>query len=418
MRYSTFILMVSLIFVSSCKEKQQKTMKNITPPVADKKEVILEKHGDIRVDDYFWLNERENPEVVDYLERENDYYNKMTEQTDEFNESIFKEMKSRLKEYDCSVPYKYNGYWYSTKYETGKDYPIYLRKKDEEGAEQEVLFDCNEMAKGHTYFNLNGISISPDNTLAVFGVDTVSRREYVLQVKNLETGQIYPLRIENTTGSSTWANDNKTFFYTRKDKQTLRSDKIFKHEFDTQNLQSEDQLVYHEPDETFRAFVYKTKSQKYIVFGSGSTLTTEFSFIDADHPDQQPKVFQPRVRGLEYSISHYKDTFYILTNADGATNFKLMKTSVDNTLKEHWEEVIAHRPEVLLEDIDIFKDYLVISERSEGLNKIMIRPWDKGDAYYIPFDNETYTVFTSTNLEFETDTLRFVYNALTTPAST
>lgn len=418
MRYITFILIVSYIFVSSCKEKQQEAMTKITPPVADKKEVILEKHGDIRVDNYFWLNERDNPEVIDYLERENDYYNKMTAHTEDLKKSLFEEMKSRIKEDDSSVPYKYNGYWYSTKYEKGKDYPIYLRKKDEEGAHHEVLFDCNEMAKGHSYFNLNGINISPDNTLAVFGVDTVSRREYVLQVKNLVTGEVYPLRIENTTGSSTWANDNKTFFYTRKDKQTLRSDKIFKHEFNTQGSGSEDQLVYHEPDETFRAFVYKTKSQKYIVFGSGSTLTTEFSFIDADHPDQQPKVFQPRIRGLEYSISHYKDTFYILTNADGATNFKLMKTSVDNTLKEHWEEVIAHRPEVLLEDIDIFKDYLVISERSEGLNKIMIRPWDKGDAYYIPFDNETYTVFTSTNLEFETDTLRFVYNALTTPAST
>ena len=418
MRYFTTIVMLCLIFVSSCKKKQQETMENITPPIADKKEEILEKHGDIRVDQYYWLNERENPEVVDYLERENDYYNKMTAHTDDFKDSLFKEMKSRIKEDDSSVPYKYNGYWYYTKYETGKDYPIYLRRKDEQGAQQQVIFDCNAMAEGHSYFNLNGINISPDNKLAVFGVDTVSRREYVLQVKNLESGEIYPLRIENTTGSSTWANDNKTFFYIRKDKQTLRSDKVFKHEFDGKGSTAEDELVYQEQDETFRAFVYKTKSQKYIVFGSGSTLTTEFSIIDADHPEQQPRVFQPRVRGLEYSISHYKDTFYILTNADGATNFKLMKTPVSNTSKEHWEEVIAHRPEVLLEDIDIFKDYLVVSERSNGLNEIMIRPWNDTASYYIPFDNETYTVFTSTNLEFDTDTLRFVYNSLTTPAST
>jgi len=418
MQYTTTILLVCLIFVSSCKEKEQETMKKITPPVADKKEKILEKHGDIRVDEYFWLNERESPEVTDYLERENDYYNKMTAHTDDFKDALFKEMKSRIKEDDSSVPYKYNGYWYYTKYEIGKDYPVYLRKKDEQGAEKQVIFDCNEMAEGYSYFSLKGINISPDNKLAVFGVDTVSRREYVLQIKNLETGVIYPLRIENTTGSSTWANDNKTFFYSRKDPQTLRSDKIFKHEFGQEEVVKEDQLVYHEQDETFNAFVYKTKSQKYIVFGSGSTLTSEFSFIDANQPEQKPQVFQSRIRGLEYSISHYQDTFYILTNADGATNFKLMKTSVNNTSKENWEEVIAHRPEVLLEDIDIFKDYLVVSERSKGLNEIMIQRWDNTQSYYIPFDNETYTVFTSTNVEFDTDTLRFVYNSLTTPAST
>src|SRR5690606_5471600 len=243
MRYFTTIVMLCLIFVSSCKKKQQETMENITPPIADKKEEILEKHGDIRVDQYYWLNERENPEVVDYLERENDYYNKMTAHTDDFKDSLFKEMKSRIKEDESSVPDKYNGYWYYTKYETGKDYPIYLRRKDEQGAQQQVIFDCNAMAEGHSYFNLNGINISPDNKLAVFGVDTVSRREYVLQVKNLESGEIYPLRIENTTGSSTWANDNKTFFYIRKDKQTLRSDKVFKHEFDGKGSTAEDELV-------------------------------------------------------------------------------------------------------------------------------------------------------------------------------
>lgn len=418
MRCSITIVILCLIFVSSCKEKQQETMKEIMPPIAIKKETVLEKHGDIRVDQYFWLNERENPEVVDYLERENDYYDKMTAHTDEFKDALFQEMKSRIKEDDSSVPYKYNGYWYYTTFEKGKDYPIYLRRKDVEGAKKQVLFDCNAMAEGHSYFNLRGINISPDNKLAVFGIDTVSRREYVLQVKNLETGHIYPLRIENTTGSSTWANDNKTFFYSTKDKQTLRADKIFKHEFDKESVGKEDELVYHEEDETFNAFVYKSKSRKYIIFGSGSTLTSEYSFIDADHPDQELQVFQPRIRGLEYGISHYKDNFYILTNADGATNFKLMKTSVHNTSKEHWEEVIGHREDVLLEDIDIFKDYLVVSERSEGLNQIMIRPWDNGQSYYIDFDNQTYTAFTSTNVEFDTDTLRYVYNSLTTPAST
>ncbi|WP_446719403.1 S9 family peptidase [Joostella sp. CR20] len=391
-------------------------MKNITPPIADKKPINLEKHGDIRVDDYYWMNERENPEVIDYLERENAYFDEMTAHTDAFEEALFKEMKGRIKEDDESVPYKYNGYWYITKYEEGKDYPIYLRKKDSAGAKEEVMFDCNEMASDFSYFNLRGINISPDNKLAVFGVDTLSRRQYTLQVKNLETGEILPLKIENTTGGSTWANDNKTLFYTRKDAQTLRSDKVYKHVLGQTN--TEDELVYHEEDDTFNAFVYKTKSKKYIVFGSSSTLTSEFSILNADTPNGEIQVFQPRVRGLEYSISHYEDAFYIITNADNATNFKLMKTSVDNTTKENWQEVIPHREDVLLEDIDLFKDYLVVSERSNGLNKIKVTRWDGTADYFIPFDNETYTVFPSTNLEFDTDTLRYVYNSLTTPAST
>lgn len=410
------ILVLCLIFVASCKKKEIKDMKNITPPIAEKKPKRLEKHGDIRVDDYYWMNDRENPEVIDYLERENAYFKEMTAHTDSFEADLFKEMKGRIKEDDESVPYKYNGYWYITKFQEGKDYPIFLRKKDSEGAEEEVMFDCNEMAKGYSYFNLRGINISPDNKLAIFGVDTLSRRKYTLQIKNLQTGEIYPLKIENTTGGSTWANDNKTFFYTRKDDQTLRSDKVYKHVLEQQ--QDEDELVYHEKDETFNAFVYKTKSKKYIIFGSGSTLTSEFSFLDADNPDDQLTVFQPRIRGLEYSISHYQDAFYIITNADNATNFKLMKTSVAKTTKENWEEVIPHREDVLLEDIDIFKDYLIVSERSNGLNKIKVSRWDGTNEYYIPFDNETYTAFTSTNLEFDTDTLRYVYNSLTTPAST
>lgn len=416
MNIRLLILLLCLIFVASCKKKEIKNMKEITPPIADKKPVTLEKHGDIRIDDYYWMNERENPEVIDYLERENAYFEKMTAHTDAFEEDLFKEMKGRIKEDDESVPYKYNGYWYITKYEEGKDYPVYIRKKDVDGAVEEVMFDCNEMAKDFSYFNLRGINISPDNKLAVFGVDTLSRRKYTLQVKNLETGEILPLKIENTTGGSTWANDNKTLFYTRKDEQTLRSDKVYKHILGQKN--KEDELVYNEKDETFNAFVYKTKSKKYIVFGSGSTLTSEYSFLDADNPDEELTVFQPRIRGLEYSISHYKDSFYIITNADKATNFKLMKTSVDKTTKENWEEVIPHREDVLLEDIDIFKDYLVVSERSNGLNKIKVTRWDGTNEYYIPFDNETYTVFPSTNLEFDTDTLRYVYNSLTTPSST
>ncbi|UOB17357.1 S9 family peptidase [Abyssalbus ytuae] len=413
-----FVFFISLIFATSCKEKSVKiSMDNsIIPPKAEKIPVQLEKHGDIRIDNYYWLNERDNPEVIDYLERENDYNDKVTAHTKDFQKRLFEEMKSRIKEDDESVPYKFNGYWYISRYEEGKDYPVYTRKKDSLKAPEEILFDCNKMAEGHSFFNLKGINISPDNKLAAFGIDTVGRRKYIIQIKNLETGDILPVKIDNVTGGSTWANDNKTLFYTRKDEQTLRSDKIYKHVLGKKV--EDDKLVYNENDETFSAFVYKTKSEKYIVFGSYSTLTTEYSFISADKPDEKLTVFHPRERGLEYNISHFEDSFYVLTNADGATNFKLMKTPETSTIKENWEEVIPHREDVLLEDIDIFKEYLVVSERNKGLNQIRIIRWDGNADYYLPFDNETYSAYTTTNLDFDTDILRYNYNSLTTPRST
>ncbi|SFW60941.1 oligopeptidase B [Sinomicrobium oceani] len=409
-------LIISVIFAVSCKnENTSKVTKNITPPIAEKKPTPLKKHGDIRIDDYFWMNERDNPEVIDYLERENDYNEKMTAHTKKLQEDLFKEMKSRIKEDDESVPYFFNGYWYITRFETGKDYPVYTRRKDSLQGKEEILFDCNEMAKDHSYFQLSGINISPDNKLAAFGVDTLSRRIYTIRVKNLETGEIYPVEINNTTGGSTWANDNKTLFYTVKNPQTLRSEKIYRHVLGSNG---KDEKVYEEKDDTFNAYVYKTKSRKYIVAGSHSTLTTEYSIIDADKPGEDFRVFQPRVRGLEYGIAHYEDSFYIVTNADGATNFKLMKTPENATEKANWKEVLPHRDDVLLEDIDIFKNFLVVSERSEGLNKIRIMRWDGKEDYYLPFDNETYTAYTSTNIEFDTDILRYRYNSLTTPLST
>ena len=271
MKHSLSLLIVTLIFAVSCKNNssQNKHM-DVTPPVADKKEKHLEMHGDVRIDNYYWLNERENAEVIDYLERENDYYNKMTAHTDDFKQSLFEEMKSRIKEDDTSVPYFYNGYYYITRYETGKDYPIYTRKKGSLDAEEEVLFNCNEMAEGHSYFRLGGINVSPDNTKVAFGVDTVSRRNYTIQIKDLKTGEIFPEKIELTTGGSTWANDNKTLFYTRKDPQTLRSDKIYKHKLSADPVN--DELVYHEEDETFNAFVYKTKSDRFLIVGDRKSV--------------------------------------------------------------------------------------------------------------------------------------------------
>ena len=339
----------------------------------------------------------------------------MTLHTQEFQKSLFEEMKGRIKEDDTSVPYKLNGYWYLTKYEAGRDYPIYVRKKKTLEAEEELLFDCNDMAKDHAYFNLGGISISPDNTLAAFSTDTVSRRQYTIQIKNLITGEIYSDKILNTTGSATWANDDKTLFYSMKDEVTLRSHKIFKHKLYSDS--KTDIEVFHETDETFNTFVYKSKSKKYLIIGSSSTLSSEYRFLDADAPDGRFNIFQERTKKLEYSIAHYNGSFYIISNKDDATNFKISKTSEKTTGKENWQDVIPHRASVLIEDIEIFKDYLVVNEREHGLNKLRIISWNKEEDYYLPFNSETYTTYIGNNPDFESDMLRYGYNSLTSPSS-
>lgn len=382
-------------------------------PIAKKNPHQLEKHKDIRIDNYFWMKDREHPEVIDYLKAENAYCDESMAHTKAFQKDLFEEMKSRIKEDDSSVPYKYNGYWYITKFEKGKDYPIYTRKKDSLDNPEELLFDCNVMAEGESYFKLAGISISPDNTLVSFGIDKTGRRNYTIYIKNLTTGQLKSDAITNTTGSSSWANDNKTLFYTKKDEVTLRAYQIYRHKLGN----AEDDLVFQEGDDTFGTTVYKSKSRKYIIIACYSTLTNEYHILNADDPNGKFEVFYPRERGLEYSISHYENHFYILTNKDKATNFKLMQCNESDRLIEHWEEVIGHREDTLIENVDIFKEYIVVSERCNGLNQIRIKRWDNTEDYYLPFDNETYTAYTTTNVEFDTTKLRFGYNALTTPAS-
>lgn len=409
-----WVCLLSLTFAVSC-QNQKSEMTITRAPVAKKEAKELNKHDDLRLDDYYWMKDREDPEVIAYLEAENEYYNKLTAHTKDFQDRLFLEMKSRIKEDDSSVPYKKNGYWYIRRFETGKEYPVYSRKKEVETANEEILFNGNEMAKGHEYFHLGGITVSPDNTMASFGLDTISRRQYHIQVKNLATGEIFPDKMENTTGGSVWAADNKTLFYTKKDPVTLRSDKIYKHVLGTPS--SEDELIYHEDDDTFYAFVYKSKSEKYIIIGSTSTLTSEYRVLKADDPNGKFKIFSARERGVEYSIYHYGNQFYVHTNKDKATNFKMMKTDENNTSSENWEAFIPHRDNVLLEDMDIFKDYYVLSERENGLNKLKIVRWDGGDNYYLPFDNETYTAGTTSNVDFDTKILRYAYNSMTSPSS-
>tara|TARA_A100001011_G_scaffold399029_1_gene505854 strand:+ start:11807 stop:13837 length:2031 start_codon:yes stop_codon:yes gene_type:complete len=372
-------------------------------------------HNDIRVDNYYWLNQRENPKVLDYLIRENDYYKKMTVHTNGLKKELYDEMRSRIKEDDSSVPYFYNGYWYITRYEEGKDYPIYLRKKDVLSNDDKILFDCNEMAKGEDYFNLVGISVSPDNNKVSFGVDTVSRHQYTIKVKDLRSGDLLDTEIKNTTGGSIWASDNLTLFYNKKDEKTLRSKAVYKHKI---NLSDQpDELIYEEVDETYSVSVNTSKSRKYIFISCRSSTTSEHRFIEASQPKSDFKVIQPRTPDLEYDVEHFGDYFYIHTNYNNAKNFQIMRTSIEQTTSDYWQSFLPNRDDVLLENFELFDQYLVVNERENGLSRLRIMGWDKKKDYYLPIDEENYALYISYNPEFKSSKLRYVFNSLTTPTS-
>jgi len=420
-----FSALICVIFAAGCKS-DIKMNKKVKTPKAEIQAKSLTIHNSTRIDNYFWMRltdeqkiaknkDVQTQKVEAYLNSENEYFNQVTASTNNFQKELFEEMKGRIKEDDTSVPYFRNQYFYITRFEKGSQYPIYSRKKENLEANEEILFNVNEEAKGHEYFQLGGLNVSSDNNLVAFATDTVSRRQYTIQIKNLETGKILSDKIENTTGGSVWSNDNKTLFYTKKDPLTLRSSSIYRHILGTDA--SEDVVVFEEKDETYNTYVYKTKSHKFIVIGSSSTLSSEFRIISADNPYGDWKVIQPREDNLEYSLAHYGDYFYIQTNKDNATNFKLMKTPVNKTTKENWVDVIPHREETLLEDVSIFKNYLVIEERTEGLGKIRIKTWDGKQDYYLPFDEETYSAGVYSNPEFDTDVIRYSYNSMTTPNS-
>ena len=420
-----FSALIYVIFASGCKS-DIKMNKDVKTPKAEIQAKSLTIHNSTRIDNYFWMRltdkqktaknkDAQTQKVEAYLNSENEYFDKVTASTNNFQEELFEEMKGRIKEDDTSVPYFRNDYFYITRFEKGSQYPIYSRKKENLEAKEEVLFDVNNEAEGYEYFQLGGLNVSPNNTLVAFATDTVSRRQYTIQIKNLETGNILTDKIENTTGGSVWSNDNKTLFYTKKDPLTLRSSSIYRHILGTDA--SEDVIVYEEKDETYSTYVYKTKSHKFIVIGSSSTLSSEFRIISADKPYGDWKIIQPREDNLEYSLAHYGDYFYIQTNKDDAINFKLMKTPVNKTTKENWVDVIPHRKETLLEDVSIFKNYLVIEERTQGLGKIRIKTWDGKEDYYLPFDEETYSAGVYATPEFDTEVIRYSYNSMTTPNS-
>ncbi len=382
-------------------------------PVCPKYPYVHRKHKHDRPDPYQWLNKRGNDAVLEYLQAENAYCKAYFQDQEKDIEALFEEMKARIAPDDASVPYFLNDYWYQTRYESGKEYPIFSRRLKMEDAPEEIILDVNELAKDHNYYNVGGKSISPNNRMLCFGEDTLSRRIYTLRIRNLITGEYEPESIPGTTGGAVWAADNQTLFYTRKDETTLRSHQIWKHKLGTST--EEDVMVYEETDEVYSCFVYKTKSRDYIVIGSASSTSSEYRYIKTSEPDADFTLFQPRTAKHEYSFTHFADHFYLLSNHE-EQNFSLYKCPV-NAPSADWELVVGGSDQVMLESVEIFEDYLVLVERKAGLTHLRVMSWDGKHDTYIPFHDPTYSVDLEINMDFESDWLRFTYTSLTTPTT-
>ncbi len=387
-------------------------------PVAAIKPFEMTLHGHTRVDNYYWLREAENPEVIAYLNEENAYTDAVMAETKDLQEQLFQEMKGRIKEQDESVPYKEGNYFYYSRFVEGGEYPIYCRKAGSLDGEEEILLNCNELAEGHDYFSMGGMDVSDDEQLLAYCVDTVSRRNYTLKFKDLRTGEILADEIPNTEGGAyAWATDNKTIFYMVRDQQTLLASTVYRHVLGTDP--QTDVLVYSENDPQFYLGLGRMKSKKYIFTVSDHNgVSSEYHLLNASNPTGTFESFCPREHGLQYYIEHFGDKFYIRTNADDATNFKLMEVAEGHTAdKQAWKEVIAHRPEVYLENMDVFTNHLVLSERSKALMHIRILNQATKEEHYLPFDEPAYDAGLSYNPDFNTNIIRFVYTSLTTPNS-
>ena len=399
---------------------EQLNTKGIQAPLAVIKPHKRDIHNDQVIDDYYWMNDffKEGPDaelVIDYLKKENDYTNAVLKPTEKLQEQLFQEMKARIREKDESVPYLKNGYYYYTRTEDGQQYFKFCRKKDELNSSEEILLDIDAMAVGYAYYAATGFSVSPDNNLMSFGVDTVSRREYTIFIKNLLTGEIYKDEIPKTSGNSTWAKDNKTLYYTAKNPVTLLSEKINRHTLGT--LVDDDVTVYEEIDNTNYIGVGKSKNGEYIFIESEGTLSSEVFYLKSDDPAGNFQVFQPRMKNVLYHVTALEDRFLIVTN-DEAKNFKVMQCQLGMTSREHWRAFIPHREDVLVSEVDEFKDYLVVTERKKGLSQIAIHNLQNEEQYYLDFGEVAYTVYPSTNVEYDTQKLRFGYTSLVTPLST
>ena len=426
------IALLSICAILAPQKSLSQKKENMSAPKPAKKELVLEyKVGntvkDVRTDSYYWMRltdeqkeaaqpDAQTQEVLEYLNAENAYTKSIMSPTEALQEKLFAEMKGRIKETDQSVPTKDNGYWYYTRYEQGKDYAFYCRKLDNmETGTEEVLIDGPALAEGKNYWALGGMTISEDNQWMAYGVDEISRRVYQVYFKNLATGEVIADKLEGTTGRATWASDNKTVFYSKRDPQTLREFQIWRHIVGTN--QSEDVLVFEEKDETYSCFVFKTKSEQFIIIGSSQTLSAEYRVLEAKNPNGEFRIIHPREKELEYAVDHFEDSFYITTNWD-AKNFRLMKCPLDKTSKDNWKEVIPHRSDVLLEGVEMFKEYMVIDERKNGLTQLRIKRWDGSLEYYMPFQDAAYSAGVGANPDFNTEILRYGYSSMVTPAST
>ncbi|MGJ1333471.1 S9 family peptidase [Sphingobacterium thalpophilum] len=392
---------------------------NVMAPVAAIYPHVRKIHDDAVQDDYYWMIDyfkkgEKSQEVIDYLEEENNYTNLMLQDTEDLQENLFDELKSRIKEKDESVPYYKNGYYYYSRTEEGKQYFKFCRKKGTLEGEEEVLLDVDQLAQGHAYYTAKGFSVSPDNRLLAFSVDTVSRREYTIFIKNIETGEIYPDQIKNTEGAAIWGNDNRTLFYTAKNPVTLLSEKIMRHTLGGDP--AADVLVYEEKDNTNYIGVGKSKNGKYIMINSEGTLSSEIWLLNADSPQSEFRIFQPRIQDVLYSVVVLEDRFLILTN-DGAINFRIMQCPLDRTDRSHWQPFIDHRPDVLVSDIEEFKDFLAIAERKNGLTQLAIYNLKSQHQHYLDFGEVAYTVYPGINVEYNSDKLRYGYTSLVTPSS-
>jgi len=372
----------------------------------------LEAHGHVRIDDYYWLRERENPEVIKYLNDENAFAAKEMAHAQDFEKKLFEEIKGRIKQTDMSVPYKRDDYFYYTRYEEGKEYPIYARKRGVLDAPEEIMLDVNLLAAGHDFFSVAGTAVSAGQNLLAYAVDTQGRRIHTTYLKDLTTGELLADVIPNVSENLAWANDNRTLFYGKQDETTLRQYQIWRHVVGTDRAQ--DQLIYQEDDETFGAYIFRTKSKKFLMIVATQTICQEYRYLDANEPAGEFKVFLARQRGHEYNVDHIGDRFIIRTNAQ-AKNFRLMATPVDNTARQQWQEIIPHRDDVFLGDFDLFKDYLVLEERVRGLTQIRVVPWSGEPSHYLSFDEPAYRAHLGANLEFDTKTLRYEYTSMKTP---
>lgn len=415
---AAFIMMLSGMGLFACKENKKNMSAEINtlkPPVAEQRDTAMTIHGDTRIDKYYWMNDRNDPKVIAYLTAENEYLDTIMAPHKELRKKLYEEMRGRIMETDASVPYLKNGYYYYSRFETGKEYPIYCRKKGSLEAAEEIILNVNDLAKGHQYYQVGGMSVSPDAQWLAYGVDTVSRRQYTIYIKNLQTGEVLADAIPQTSASVAWANDNKTFFYTTKNPVTLREERVLRHVTGT-DVQT-DKEIFNEKDETFYVDVDRSKSGKFIMIHSSSTVSTEYRILDASKPDGAFRVFEPRKRDHLYEVDHQDDKFYIVTNWD-AVNFRLMESGLEKTARDNWKEVIAHREDVLLQGIELFSHHMVLSERKNGLTQLRVLNSQTKEDYYLQFDEPAYLAAISVNPEFDTKTLRYAYTSMQTPMST